>query len=294
MILDSLCTPIIVAPMAGGPTTPEMVIAAARAGSVGALALGTASASAAREQLATMPDVTYGVNLFCVDGFDEKLDLALAAEHPPAFLWCMFGYAGIERAHAAGLEAWVTVTTPEAAAEAWAAGADLLCVQGPEAGGHRGTFTQEEEPDQRPLEQLVRDIQLADAPLIAAGGIRTAAEVSEALSWPGVRAVSCGSAFLLADEAGTSEMNRGLIRGGGETVSTRAFSGRYARGMATAYTRAHPDIPPSYPEHGESLKHLRSNPDYAYCLVGSRPGLISGGSVAEILGRLSSLGGQVQ
>jgi nitronate monooxygenase len=36
-VLDRMRRPVIVAPMAGGPSTPELVIAAGRAGAVGFL-----------------------------------------------------------------------------------------------------------------------------------------------------------------------------------------------------------------------------------------------------------------
>ena len=165
----------------------------------------------------------------------------------------------------------------------------MLCVQGPEAGGHRGVWDPSAEPDPRPLKELVAAVhQVTGIPLIAAGGLRTAEDVAEALAWPGVEAVSCGSAFLLSDEAGTSEHNRGLLRRGGRTVSTRAFSGRYARGLETAYTRAHPDLPLVYPYLNALLKPRRAqlDADVDYCLVGVDVEKIGGGSVAEILAQL--------
>ncbi len=39
-LLDRLRYPVVVAPMAGGPSTPELVIAAARAGAISFLAAG--------------------------------------------------------------------------------------------------------------------------------------------------------------------------------------------------------------------------------------------------------------
>src|SRR5690625_7008803 len=92
--------------------------------------------------------------------------------------------------------------------------------------------------------------KLSTLPLIAAGGVRSADQVHEALTWPHVVAVSCGSAFVLSDEAGTSPVNRARINqvknnetGTGEaSTSTRAFSGRYARGLKTTFTQNHPKI----------------------------------------------------
>ncbi len=289
MLLDSLELKVLPAPMAGGPTTPELVRAAHTAGSFGTLAWGTSPVSDAL--LDDVPDVPFGVNLFYPQsaehtfGWHEKLDLALSAG--ASVVWSMFGGftdKEIDRIHAAGAEAWTTVTTP---AEAQAAsGADVLCVQGPKAGGHRGTWDPYAEPDQRSLEEL---LELIDGPVIAAGGLRTAADVAAVLARPNVVAVSCGSAFLLSDEAGTSEWNRELLRAGGKTVCSRAFSGRYARGLETDYTRSHPNHPMKYPELNAELAERRAqrDPAVAYCLVGTEVEKISGGSTARILQQLS-------
>ncbi|WP_165241965.1 nitronate monooxygenase [Corynebacterium lizhenjunii] len=323
-VLDSLEIPIVIAPMAGGPTTPALVRAAAQHGAFSALAWGTIDIKGAAAQLAEIGNERYGVNLFApqealepaeleaaralapegqlpeVDysfGWEEKLSLALEAAHPPAVLWAMFGAFSPEqcqRIHAVGAEAWVSVTDPEAAVVAARQGADVLCVQGPEAGGHRGTVDFRAEPDWRPLAELVRAVHASleaeglERPLIAAGGIRDAAGVTAALQLPGVRAVSCGSAFLLAEEAGTSASNRELIAAGGRTVSTRAFSGRYARGLATAFSDAHGDLAPIYPFLNPILapRRAQGDPEVAYCLVGIEPEKIRGGSAGEILHQL--------
>ena len=319
-VISSLSRSVIPAPMAGGPTTPELVHAAHAVGSFGTLGLGSASIDSARTQIEQCAGIPFGVNLFCPQepladahlaaarelaqaesqplpepdysfGYEEKLELALRGG--ARVVWSMFGTftpEQIERIHAAGAEAWTTVTTPTEAIAAARSGVDVLCVQGPAAGGHRGTWDITATPDSRPLEELVSDVHAAvpDLPLIAAGGLRTADDIAAALSWPGVTACSCGSAFLLAREAGTSDYNRRLIGSGGQTVSTRAFSGRYARGLETDYTRSHPDLPPVYPLLNPVLKERRAQHDdgVAYCLVGTEVEKINGGTVADILNRL--------
>lgn len=319
-VISSLSRSVIPAPMAGGPTTPELVHAAHAVGSFGTLGLGSASIDSARTQIEQCAGIPFGVNLFCPQepladahlaaarelaqaesqplpepdysfGFEEKLELALRGG--ARVVWSMFGTFNadhVEQIHAAGAEAWTTVTTPTEATAAARSGVDVLCVQGPAAGGHRGTWDITATPDSRPLEELVSDVHAAvpDLPLIAAGGLRTSDDIAAALSWPGVTACSCGSAFLLAREAGTSDYNRRLVRSGGRTVSTRAFSGRYARGLETDYTRSHPDLPPVYPLLNPVLKERRAQHDdaVAYCLVGTEVEKINGGTVADILNRL--------
>lgn len=330
-VLERVEVPLVVAPMAGGPTTVELVAAAAQAGAVSALAWGNTAGEKARDELVRLNDAgcgLYGINLFypqrplneeelaaaqeiaVEEGVDMGLDLGavdysfgwndkfeLALESDAAMVWSMFGCFSDEemsRVHAAGKEAWVTVTTEDEARVAHERGADVLCVQGPEAGGHRGTWDFSAEPDWRPLADLAAAVHAAvpNAVLVAAGGLRTADDVQQALEWPGVRAVSCGSGLVLCGEAGTSDANRELIAAGGTTVSTRALSGRYARGLETNYTKTHPDMAPIYPLLAPILASRRAagEPEVSYCLVGIRPDAINGGSAAEVVERLSGSG----
>ncbi|WP_342319361.1 nitronate monooxygenase [Corynebacterium mayonis] len=289
---------VVAAPMAGGPSTPELVNAV----TFGFLALGTCTAEAARAQLAAA-QAPFGVNLFypqpepslgdvrrtaarfhadvpqvdVTSGFAAKFALVLDAA--PAVVSTTFGcftQQEISRLHACGSEAWVTVTNEFEAREAARRGADGLIVQGPLAGGHRGTWDQRDTPDERELGDLITAIvRKVDLPLIAAGGVRDAGGVDRLLA-RGASSVACGSAFLLADEAGTSEQNRQLLKKGGISVSSRAFSGRFARGLETPFVREHPDIPPIYPY----LKPML--PDTPYCLVGADFSGLAEGPASDI------------
>lgn len=294
-LLQNLDLPIIAAPMAGGPSTPELVRAVADTGGLGFLATGTYSVEETEQRIAECGEF-YGVNLFAkqtplesvdpvrkfiddvgldVDSlptvdfsnrWDQKLDVLLAAEPRPAVVSSTFGPFSaeeIDRLHDAGVEAWITVTNPEDAATAEKLGADALVVQGPEAGGHRGTWDIYTEPDTRPLMELLDAVEVS-IPVVAAGGIN---ESNIQAFLAKADAVSLGSAFLLAEEAGTNEFNRQLLMEGGTSVSTRGFSGRYARGLETEFTRTH-DVAPIYPYVNPLLKSKRRELAYAYCLVG--------------------------
>ncbi|WP_306461561.1 nitronate monooxygenase [Corynebacterium pseudodiphtheriticum] len=235
-VLRQLESRILIAPMAGGPSTPRLVNAAAKAGSFGFLAFGTTSVDHAQYMLAGMDSgVRYGVNLFAPqtpleitaeisafhqqlqrdyavadqlpnldysNGWQDKLDAVVSADNPPTVVSSTFGCfssAEISRLHEAGIEAWVTVTSIEDALSAQDAGADALVVQGPAAGGHRGTWSVEEQPSGLGLVDLIETMSLAgvNAQLVASGGVRTADDARELLKLPRVKAVSCGSAFCL-------------------------------------------------------------------------------------------------
>ncbi|MEZ2122409.1 MULTISPECIES: nitronate monooxygenase [unclassified Corynebacterium] len=269
-IIRTLPLPVLVAPMAGGPSTPALVDAASAVGSLGFLAGGYLSAAQLDGQMRDVRGTVYGVNLFYpqptalpseldavrayverlapsleryeiapsdlikqldsvdpTDAFSAKLDAICAARiggYGPTVVSCTFGVwndSEVTRLHDHGIEVWATVADTSAALLAASVGVDAIVVQGPGAGGHRATQTVGENPSGIPLEILSLEISAAvDLPLIVAGGLGTSAEIAAALRWPGVCAASCGSAFLLADEAGTSQAHRDIssdVRGGTST-----------------------------------------------------------------------------
>jgi nitronate monooxygenase len=132
------------------------------------------------------------------DDWDAKLAALLA--RPPAVVSFTFGCPEpgvIAALRAAGSVVWVTVTTPDEAALAASRGADGLCVQGPEAGAHRGTFSAGRDAGAPgpPLRRLLADVAtVTSLPLIAAGAIMSRQDVTSALA-AGAVAVQCGTAF---------------------------------------------------------------------------------------------------
>ena len=85
-------------------------------------------------------------------------------------------------------------------------------------------------------------------PVIAAGGIMSAADAAAARD-AGAVAVQCGTAYLAADESAAPPAHRAALAGG-ETVMTRAISGRWARCLANRFTAIDggdaPDFPVAY------------------------------------------------
>ncbi|OYU48827.1 MAG: nitronate monooxygenase [Rhizobiales bacterium PAR1] len=144
---------------------------------------------------------------------------------------------------------WVAaVTTVRDALAAEKAGADIIAVQGFEAGGHRGAFTSEPaEAEAVGLLSLIPAV--ADAvsrPIIATGGIADGRTILASLVL-GASAVQIGTAFLRAPEAKIAPAWADALGATKpeETTLTRAFSGRAGRGIATDYVRASaaPEVP---------------------------------------------------
>lgn len=278
-MLDRLTIPIIQAPMLSA-TTDAIVLAVARAGGLGSLAAAGMTPTALTQAVKTIraaTDAPFAVNLFVLDPaspdaetvkaamellrpWREQFGLpaqsipnqwaepflpqfaALVEAAPPA---ASFTFGCLTREQVTALKSRGTfvigTATTVAEARAWVdAGADAICAQGIEAGGHRGTFLKSVADSSIGTMALVQTIAAAvDVPVIAAGGITTGAGVAAALSL-GAAAVQIGSAYLLADEAVTSAPWRAAIERADDdpTRLTRAFSGRYARGIDNDFIRA--------------------------------------------------------
>ncbi|MDO5628396.1 MAG: nitronate monooxygenase [Mobilicoccus sp.] len=316
--------PIVAAPMAGGSSGVDLVVAVGDAGGLGMLAAGYKSAAEVLDQIASVrarTEAGFGVNVFvpadesCApervpsaeadtgvadaqgreradrvavesyrellaveaerrgvslpapdwqdrDHYEDKIDVLEAAALPcVSFTFgCPSGDV-VDRLHAVGTSVAVTVTTTQEAEGAVKRGADALVVQGFEAGGHRSTHRVTDVPNE--LDHLALLPMIAQAapgvPLLAAGGITTAGDTRRALG-AGAVAVVAGTAFLLADEAGTSAAHRmGLTNTRLSPCVTRAFSGRPARGLRNGFVdRFDAYAPAVFPVVDQLTKPLRA------------------------------------
>lgn len=287
--LRDLDTPIVGAPMAGGPSTPALAAAVTGAGGLGILAGALLTADKMADVIAGARALTsgpLGVNLFVPqpeagvpaeltayadelgelaaqfgvtlgepryndDHYPEKIDALLDLK--PEVVSFTFGCASadeIARFASAGVTTVATVTSQAEAEIAKARGVDAFVAQGPNAGGHRGTFDPLAEPATDSLDVLLASVlKLADV-VVAAGGITTAAEVAAVLD-QGAVAAQVGTALLLSDEAGTNPVARAALVDPQftETGVTKAFSGRYARGLKNRFMETHdPTAPFGYPQ----------------------------------------------
>src|SRR3954447_24980129 len=209
-MLERLRVPIVQAPLAGGPSTPELAAAVSNAGALGFVAAGYKTPDAMSEDIAATRALTgepFGVNVFAVtpseveqsaldaygesvrgstshtgvepgqprsddDHFTEKIDALLADPLPVVSF--TFGCPApelVESLHDSGSRVWVTVTDPGEAQAAAEAGADAVVAQGIEAGGHRASFEDSEGPDYGLLALIELLTAAVDLPLVASGGI---------------------------------------------------------------------------------------------------------------------------
>jgi nitronate monooxygenase len=330
-----LTVPVIAAPMAGGPSTPELAAAATNAGGLGFVAAGYVSADVFAERLASAQQLAsgpiggnlfvpqpsaanpadidryaaalageaqhYGTELgeprYTDDGWPAKLDVLLDLRPEVAsFTFDCPSAAEIRRLKDSGIVTVATVTTASEAQVAVSRGVDAVAVQGPSAGGHRGTYDPIAQPATQPLPELLAEVIVSvPVPVAAAGGLMTAQDVDGVLR-AGAVAAQLGTAFLLADEAGSSPVHRAALRDPQftESVVTRAFSGRYARGLRNRFIDEHEaQATFGYPEIHYLTSPLRAasvragDPHATNVWAGTGFKKAKTGSVASIMGELS-------
>jgi nitronate monooxygenase len=176
-------------------------------------------------------------------------------------------------------------------------GMDIVTLQGMEAGGHRGTFTTDQKDSLIGLMPLIP--QVADKltiPIVAAGGIMDGRGLMAALIL-GAQGVQIGTAFLTCAESGTHPVHKEAILSArvDDTVLTRAFSGKWARGLKNKFIVEMQDFEkdvPDFPVQNRLTATLRkvsavqNNPDYMSLWSGQAPMLAKVQSVDEFMKKM--------
>lgn len=289
--------PIVQAPMAGGPSCPELAGSVSEAGGMGFLAAGYKTPEAMYEEIKQLRGQTqrpFGVNLFMPqpgtadsgaleryraqlageamwyetelgetdpdlptdDAYDAKL--AILFDDPVPVVSFTFGCPTrhvLERFAKRGTYTVVTVTSVAEAQTAESSGADAVCVQGVEAGGHQGTHRDDPQADGTgsALGLLTLVTQVKEAvrlPIVAAGGLMRGKQIAAVLA-AGASAAQLGTAFLACPESGAPIVHKQALTNPlfARTELTRAFSGRPGRALVNRFLREHgPYAPAAYPQ----------------------------------------------
>ena len=244
----NLQNPIILAPLAGGPSTPELAAAVSNAGGLGSLGLEYLTLDQIRQTIKRSRELTNGpinANLFAPTPrpsahldpraamskvAEAHKELGIAAPEPPklsadnfedkfavvlesrpkvfSFTFGMMPDTVMRKLKAANIFVIGTATTIAEAIQLEHSGVDAIIAQGAEAGGHRGTFAGPFESSMVPTLQLVRQIAQKSKLPIIASGGIMDGREINLALNAGASAVQLGTVFLATPEAGTSKPYR--------------------------------------------------------------------------------------
>lgn len=298
---SGVTVPIVQAPMAGGPSTVELAAAVSGAGGLGFLAAGYKLPQMLADEIDRLRARTagpFGVNVFVpqpAPGTAERIaayraelygeaeryavtlpvpapedddhwadKIALLVRRPVPVVSFTFGAptaSAVHDLHAVHTYLIGTVTSLDEARIAHERGVDALCVQGPGAGGHRGTYDPAAEPGTTPLPELLATIRrTVPLPVLASGGLATGADIAAVLD-AGAWAAQLGTAYLRTHESGAQPVYKAALADARftETTVTRAFSGRPARGLRNGFIDRHDATAPAgYPQVNQLTRPLRA------------------------------------
>lgn len=235
--------PLLLAPMAGGPTTAELVSAVSNAGAFGqfgAAYLNGEKIRSSAKEIRTQTNKGFGVNVFIPEetpytpddlraatsaisphckhlGIEEPQDVTqpmpgfedqMAAVLESGVKLCSFHFGvptqeTIDSLKLVNILTAVSATSVDEAIKAETAGVDFIIAQGSEAGGHRGTWIGDWKNSMTGTLSLVGQLTEHTKTPIVAAGGIMDGRGMAAALALGAAGVQMGTAFLTCPEAGT-------------------------------------------------------------------------------------------
>lgn len=188
-----------------------------------------------------------------------------------------------------------TCTSVEEALILEESGIDIVCVQGIEAGGHRGGFDTENIPKIGGLSLLSQVIDSIKIPVIYAGGLYNSRTILAAKTL-GAQGYQIGSLLLGTKESALKPFEKQRLQNINEKdiILTRSFTGRYARGIKNVFSEAIEKVGLTlpYPYQNKLTAELRksakasNNPDFVSIWTGQSINGYSDKSTEELLTNL--------
>ncbi|MBS0650333.1 MAG: nitronate monooxygenase [Verrucomicrobia bacterium] len=269
--------PIIQAPMAG-VSMPQLVAAVSNAGGLGSLGaayLSPLEIKEAIDEIRSLTDQPFAVNLFARENIEKDETLIQKADQHLNKYRTMLGIPSVpSTARLPELESQIeaicrekvpifsytfgildeqimaqikrqdtfvigTATTLDEALLLQKSGVDAIVAQGYEAGGHRGAFDKSRsDPCLGTFALLSQIVQACKLPVIAAGGIMNGKGIAAAMAL-GARAAQLGTAFLATPESQASATYKQALLQlkTRRTIVTSLLTGKPARMIENEFTR---------------------------------------------------------
>lgn len=200
------------------------------------------AAKAWMEQLAERNNIDVNlpnIDELTINSYHEQLDAIIAEGcKVVSFTFGNLDPRSIEQLKSKGTVLIGTCTSVKEAEILAQSEIDIICVQGIEAGGHRGTFATEDIPKIGGLSLLAQVSEAVKVPLLYAGGIYNAKTLLAAQAL-GASGFQIGSLLLGSAESALHNFEKERLRKVKEydIVLTKSFSGRFARGIQNTFIK---------------------------------------------------------
>lgn len=193
--------------------------------------------------------------------FNEKIDTVIKHNVPiVSFTFGIPTKATIEKLKSHNITLIGTATNLEEALLNELHGMDAVVLQGSEAGGHRGYFTNGRDTMIGLMAFIPEVVDELNIPVIAAGGIVDSRGINAAHAL-GAQGVQIGSLFLNTNESLAPTAHKQLMtKEIDNTVLTKAFSGKTARGIHNTFIeemKSYEDELPDYPLQNQLTSPIR-------------------------------------
>ncbi|WP_208588788.1 NAD(P)H-dependent flavin oxidoreductase [Gracilibacillus suaedae] len=248
-----------------------------------------------REQLHVETDMEISTFNRVTETFHQQIKVIIEERVPVcSFTFGIPSKEVIERLKQQNIILMGTATTVNEAMEVEQSGMDIVVVQGSEAGGHRGTFLEGEQESLVGLMSLIPQVvDHVSIPVVSAGGIMDGRGLKASICL-GAQGVQMGTAFLTCLESGANALHIEEILHATEdqTVLTRAFSGKWARGVNNKFIsnmKQHETYLPDFPVQNSLTKGIRKksssqkNRDYMSLWSGQSPRLAKRQTVKSLI-----------
>ncbi|WP_300671002.1 nitronate monooxygenase family protein [Soonwooa sp.] len=228
--------------------------------------------------------------------YQEQIDAIIDAKAKVfSFTFGNIDDESVEKLKSKNIKIIGTCTSLHEAVELEKIDVDLICVQGLEAGGHRGSFGDENIPKIGGLSLLNSVFENVKKPIVYAGGLSNSQTILAAKAL-GAQAFQIGTMLLCSKESQLKEVEKQKLKSASEEdiILIKSFSGRYARGLKNTFTDfvENSDFVLPYPYQNKLTAELRkvaksqSNPNFVNIWTGQSIGHFSEESTKDILQNL--------
>lgn len=229
--------PILCAGM-GGVARAQLAAAVSEAGGFGCMGMVRESPAFIRQQIEQYRSLSsrpFAVNIIpaatAPELLERQVETLIEMGVPAVCLFWDVRPEVVQRFRGAGVTVLYQVGSVVDAREALQAGADILIVQGVDAGGHVWAT-------QSVYTLLPEVCRISAVPVVAAGGIATGQGIAAAMLL-GAQGVSCGSAFLATFESNAHDYHKQRVidAHADDTLYTTAFHINWPEGAAVRVLR---------------------------------------------------------